>query len=149
VVDATDSHRAQEMDAVDEVLGQIGADGVPLRVVFNKCDLLTPEERFELAAAYPGALFVSAATGDGVDALLSELADAASAQDRAMRVLLPYSQGLLCKECHEKARVLAEEYGEDGVLLEVVAPVALQGRLERYLADGEGKGGETPDPNPR
>ena len=56
VVDATDEHREQEMDAVDEVLGQIGAESVPVLVVFNKCDLLSAEELAYLERRNPQAL---------------------------------------------------------------------------------------------
>ena len=62
VVDATDSHREQEMAAVDDVLGQIGAEEVPVITVFNKCDLLDNDTRTALQFRYPQALLVSAAT---------------------------------------------------------------------------------------
>ncbi len=140
VVDATDEHREQEMDAVDEVLGQIGAESVPVLVVFNKCDLLSAEELASLERRYPQALFVSAVRGDGIDGLVDAIAHAASSQDATMQVLLPYSQGLLAKECHEKGRIVSEDYGPDGVAMTVVAPVTLQARLAPFVVQ------KVPDP---
>jgi GTP-binding protein Era len=48
----------------------------PTITVLNKVDALRPVERDELRAALPEARFVSALTGEGVDALLEELAAA-------------------------------------------------------------------------
>ncbi|MCC6927344.1 MAG: GTPase Era [Gemmatimonadaceae bacterium] len=45
----------------------------PVLVVVNKADLLSAEQRQRLEAANPDALFVSASTGDGIDALEARL----------------------------------------------------------------------------
>jgi GTP-binding protein HflX len=137
VVDATDCRFEQELEAVHDVMGQIGADEVPAQLVFNKCDLIDAERRAELAQRYPDALFVSAMTGDGVDEVVTHIGQAAQSQDRTLTVVLPYSQGLLAKECHEQAHIVSEEYLPEGVALTVVAPVSLQGRLARYAVEAD------------
>ena len=48
----------------------------PVWTVLNKADAIRPVERQELADALPQARFISALTGDGVDALLADLGDA-------------------------------------------------------------------------
>jgi GTP-binding protein Era len=45
----------------------------PVLTVLNKVDAIRPAERLELQNALPDARFVSALTGEGVDALLAEL----------------------------------------------------------------------------
>lgn len=40
VVDAASPQRAAQLKAVQDVLGQIGASGIPRIVVFNKIDLI-------------------------------------------------------------------------------------------------------------
>jgi GTP-binding protein Era len=45
----------------------------PMLLVYNKTDLLTAGRREELAAATPDAAFISAATGEGIDALLERV----------------------------------------------------------------------------
>ena len=61
VVDASDPDRDQQRAAVEAILGDLGAGKVPRLLVFNKCDLLAPEE---LAArredAGPDTFFISA-----------------------------------------------------------------------------------------
>src|SRR3954470_15118138 len=43
----------------------------PIVVAFNKADLLTRDRRERLGAQHPDAVLLSAATGEGVDALLA------------------------------------------------------------------------------
>jgi GTP-binding protein Era len=47
----------------------------PVWTVLNKSDRIRPVERTELAEALPDARFISALTGDGVDALFAELGE--------------------------------------------------------------------------
>ena len=61
------------MAAVRSVLAEVGADSVPAIEVFNKCDRLDDGERARLNALYPGALVVSALTGDGRDELIAAM----------------------------------------------------------------------------
>src|SRR5881392_1142353 len=64
--DAPESlHAAASLDAPPKA---------PVITVLNKADLLTPRQRDALAQGNPNARFISAATGDGVADLVSELA---------------------------------------------------------------------------
>ena len=124
VVDATDDHREQEMKAVDEVLGQIGASSVPSIVVFNKCDQLDEEGRGALRKRYPHSICVSALDGSGIEDLVTDIAQAARAQDASMQILLPYNQGMLAKDCHENGHVVSEEFLPEGTAMTVLVPPA-------------------------
>jgi GTP-binding protein HflX len=60
------------MEAVNQVLQEIGAIGVPQLVVFNKTDRL--ETGSSIQGFTPGqAVFVSAQTGEGLDLLKSAI----------------------------------------------------------------------------
>ena len=73
VIDASSPDRERHIEAVRTVLAEVGADKVPALEVFNKCDRLTAEERARVAALYPGALCVSALTGEGRDELIAAM----------------------------------------------------------------------------
>ena len=62
------------MAAVTRVLEEVGATTVDRIDVYNKCDLLTPDERRRLAESDPSALLISATTGEGCGALLDTVA---------------------------------------------------------------------------
>ena len=55
--------------AVEDVLHEIGADAAPQILVLAKADRIDDERRAELAHRHPGAVLVSAVTGEGLDAL--------------------------------------------------------------------------------
>jgi GTP-binding protein HflX len=61
------------MAAVNAVLSEVGATRVPFIEVFNKCDRLADGERARLAALYPGALAVSALTGEGREEVIAAM----------------------------------------------------------------------------
>jgi len=66
VTDAAAPDRERRMAAVRQVLDEVGAIDVPQIEVYNKCDMLTPEERRRLQEQDPAALCLSASGGDPV-----------------------------------------------------------------------------------
>ena len=79
VVDAAHPEHERQIDDVNEVLREIGAGGVPQIVLYNKTDLLPPEERrFGILRDTRGravAANISVKTGEGLDALREILAE--------------------------------------------------------------------------
>jgi len=73
VIDASTADREHHIDAVRSVLAEVGAESVPTLDVFNKCDALDEGERARLRGVYPGALCVSALTGEGREDLISAM----------------------------------------------------------------------------
>ncbi len=71
VADASDPSLREHLEAVEQVLTELGADTRLRRLVLNKADLLTEEQRLFLRAGHPDALFISALTGEGVTELKS------------------------------------------------------------------------------
>ena len=74
VADAAHTELAQQLEAVEEILVDMGLESRPRLLVLNKGDKLLPGQREELALAYPKALIISAATGEGLEKLTAELA---------------------------------------------------------------------------
>ncbi|MCG5535826.1 ribosome rescue GTPase HflX [Ectothiorhodospira mobilis] len=77
VVDAYDPRRDLYMEQVNRVLEEIGARDVPQILVFNKVDLIPgAAPRVEPGAfGEPDRVWLSAATGEGVEALRERLAE--------------------------------------------------------------------------
>jgi len=74
VIDAASPERERHMAAVLRVLEEVGASSVPRIEVYNKSDLLSPDERRRVSEADPSAALISAVTGDGCDELLDTVA---------------------------------------------------------------------------
>ena len=121
VIDASNPDRELQMAAVRSVLAEVGADEVPSVEVFNKLDRLDPGERARLQAIYPGAIAISALTGEGRDELVAALEtrlaldttlvqlafDASSERDRS-RIAYLYRVGRIRRHESADGRVLIE-----------------------------------------
>jgi GTP-binding protein HflX len=134
VVDASDNNASKEINAVKQVLTEIKANEIPAVLVFNKCDLLSADERSELIASYPDAELISAQTGFGIRGLLYRVAKEASAHDELITVRIPYAKGILMKMAHERCRVVREQYEQEGLLMTVMAPQRLIATFRSYEA---------------
>jgi GTPase len=73
VVDASSPEATEHIATVRGVLRGIGADGVPELLALNKADLADPEQMAVLRREHPGAVAVSARTGEGLDDLRNAL----------------------------------------------------------------------------
>jgi GTP-binding protein HflX len=73
VIDAATTDRDRRMDAVQQVLEEVGATEVPLVEVYNKCDALTVDERRRLEDLDSAALCISALERQGIDELVETL----------------------------------------------------------------------------
>jgi GTP-binding protein HflX len=74
VIDASNAERDRHVAAVSRVLEEVGAIEVPRVEVYNKIDLISPDERRRVQEADPSALLISANTGQGCDELLESVA---------------------------------------------------------------------------
>jgi GTP-binding protein HflX len=91
VIDASSPQLDEQVSEVERVLAEIGADGVPQILVYNKCDRLEPSAQSRVAEdwieLHPGLrrrrVFASALSGQGLETLRSAIADAAVAAHAA------------------------------------------------------------------
>jgi len=126
VVDASapEERRLADMQAVDEVLEEIGAGEKPRLLVLNKIDLLGADERRETELDHPEAVLVSAQEGEGLDTLSVRIEAAFEETLTEVELLIPYSQGGRLHELHEVAGDLERTDREDGVLVHAKVPSA-------------------------
>lgn len=132
VVDASSSEAAYQIDTVNEVLSEIHAERIECIEVYNKIDLLEPAVLERLKRNKPSALFISAATGKGIDELITRIARSAAAQDELLDILVPYTRGDLVAEAHRSCRIISEEHTEQGTLLRLFAPHQISSRFKAY-----------------
>jgi GTP-binding protein HflX len=131
VVDAASQERDSNMHQVQDVLGEIGAEGIPQLQVFNKLDLLEQSPRLERNAdGRPERVWLSAATGAGTDLLVQAIAELVGRDMVSEELYLDPNQGSLRAAFYGMGAVEAEDYGDDGVAhLSVRLPRADWNRL--------------------
>jgi GTPase len=141
VVDGSDVNPLAQISAVRQVVSEVFADHhsgpAPELIVVNKIDAATDLGLAKLRRALPGAVFVSAATGDGVDALRRRMAELAAPTDTAVDVVIPYDRGDLVSRVHADGRVQQTEHIGDGTRIKARVPVALAASLRPFSVNGE------------
>ncbi|MDQ4048824.1 MAG: GTPase HflX, partial [Actinomycetota bacterium] len=124
------------LDAVEEVLDEIGAADRPRLLALNKVDLLSAERRRELSFRFPRALQVSAETGEGLEELRAAIEARFLASLRAMELLVPYDEGGRLSELHEVAGDMEREDTPQGVIVRARVPASAAARFERFALNG-------------
>ncbi|HLV05182.1 GTPase HflX [uncultured Georgenia sp.] len=130
VVDASHPDPEGQVRAVREVLADIpGTEEIPELVVLNKADIAEPGTVAALRTRYPGAVAVSARTGEGVAELQERIAELLPRPSVRIDVLVPYSRGDLVSRAHESGEVLAEEHTAAGTQLTALVDETLAAEL--------------------
>ena len=114
VVDASAYDPGDQIAAVHEVLEEIGGDRIPELLCFNKADR-APGEAKRLVERNPGAVAISARTGDGLDVLLRTIGDRLRALADVVELLIPYERGDLLAAVHREGEVTSESHEEGGI----------------------------------
>ncbi len=134
VVDGAHPDPEGQINAVREVLAEIGADSVPELVVINKADVADPLVLARLRQREPHSVVVSARTGEGIEeALLAVEADLPRPAVE-IEALLPYERGDLLSRVHDSGEVLTMEHTGEGTLLTARVNESLAGELAAYPA---------------
>jgi GTP-binding protein HflX len=133
VVDLGHPRVDEQMQAVDNVIKELGAFGKQTVTVFNKIDQLTnPELADTYPKRFPNSVAISALTGEGVGNLVRALQDALSAWRLRSRFKIPASESALIAEIHRVGHVLELRYeGNDATIIAHIPPDLAQ-RLERF-----------------
>jgi len=137
VTDAGAPQREAQMQAVREVLQEIGAHTKPGLIVFNKVDTADTATLDALRKRYPNAAFVSALSGTGVDELVDRIAEEAARGSVTITALLPYTRGDLVRLAHEKTQILSEHHTEEGTLLVLRVPSGLESSFLDFAIEPE------------
>jgi GTP-binding protein HflX len=136
IVDASvpDDEQDEMRGAVESVLAEIGVAGIPMELALNKVDLVDPLRRRRLANRYPGALQISAATGEGLEELRERLAAHFGERFEVVRLLLPYDEGARLAELYSLGAPIQERVDRpDGVFIRAHLPRRELPRFAPYL----------------
>ncbi len=117
VVDASHPDPGAQLATVRDVLSEVGARDIPEIIVFNKCDLIDAGTSLQLRGLAPGAVFVSAQTGEGLDLLMAAIDAALPKPSIALSLKIPFDRGDVIAMLHDEGMVKHSEYGEEGTLV--------------------------------
>ena len=134
VVDASHPQADEQIQAVNVVLEEIGATGKPTLMVFNKTDRVAEPGLLErIRGQHPQAVAVSAKTGDGFPALLSELGSRLRPVRDFVELEIPHDASALIARAHELGQVIERRYRGGHVRLKARIPPHLRGEFAPFI----------------
>ncbi len=130
VVDATDPQLQEKMEAVNQVLADIGADQVPMLLVLNKIDQLPhrPPGVERDAQGVPVRVWISAQDNRGLALLLQALRERLAVTTVEYSLRLPATAYALRQPLSQLGAIVHEQLTEEGrlTLLIRLSPMAWQ-----------------------
>lgn len=133
VVDLSSADPFAQIQAVEEVLKEIGASNLPRVVAFNKADLVSDELLAELRKELPPGVVVSAAEGTGLDELQAAISRRLSTGWVTARFLVPYERGDVRSLLFDQGEVIEEEANTTGTSMLVRTDFEVVQRLREFV----------------
>ncbi|PWN08149.1 GTPase HflX [Rhodohalobacter mucosus] len=137
VVDASSRMVDDYIDVVEGTLDELDANSEKKILVFNKIDLLEPEKLIELKKEYPGAVFVSAYRGIGLNRLLERLEGIIEEDYVEFAYNVPMSHYKAVAFLHDVAIISREHFEGNSVTIEGTISKTDRERFESMMADIE------------
>jgi len=136
VLDVANPNVARHHATTLGVLAELGAERKTIIDVFNKTDIAAPAALETARILAPGALFVSAKTGAGLDRLLEHCAACVARESTAIELLVPHDRYDIISRLHEVGQVHAQELRDDGVHLHGSFPAAQAALFAPFVVPG-------------
>lgn len=132
VVDGSHPDPEGQIAAVHDVLADVVDPSVPELIVINKADIAEPDAVARLMRRHPGAVAVSAHTGEGLDILRTAIAEALPHPEYELTVLIPYNRGDLLSAVHEDGEIERIEHIDEGTVVHAFVNGDLAAQLEPF-----------------
>ncbi len=127
LIDASSEYYEEEKHVTEELLHDLGCDGIPTLTVLNKCDLIP-----DITVQDSSIVCISAKNSTGLDSLLDGIVKALPETARRMTLLLPYTEAGLLAEIRKDGTVYSEEYTPDGIKADVLVDIKICGLAEKW-----------------
>lgn len=129
VCDASSGEAREHLEVTNTLLQELGAAGHPIIPVLNKWDAV---ENPEFAPRLPGAVRISALTGEGVPQLLEAIEENLPEKTFPVELLLPFAKTGIAAKLREEGAVLSEEYVPEGLRVSAQVDQRLYALVKEY-----------------
>ena len=130
VLDASDEELEEHFAVTKNVINELGAGDKPFIVAYNKCDLISNSS---INYAAENSCYISAASGFGIEKLLSLIEKTIHSAKTEVDILIPYTQQGILNSIYNEYSVLSTEYADNGVLARVILDSKGLGQYSKYL----------------
>jgi GTPase len=135
VVDASASNIIEQVEAVDSVLRELAITNKPLLLVLNKIDRTDSSVIEDLLERYKDSstICISAKQNINLDILLEKISDALPNKLREVKYLIPYTNQQTTAFIHRNAKVLNEDYADQGTIITALVEDEVYNKCLKYL----------------
>jgi GTP-binding protein HflX len=133
VVDISHPQAEEQIAAVNSVLKEIGAEGKPVLMVFNKMDKLNGSALNGLREKFPQAVEISAVTGEGVSNLLAELGTQLRPTREYLELKIPHDQSAVIARLHKVGQIIERRYNGKTAKFKVRIPPHHHAEFASYI----------------
>lgn len=134
VIDSQSPRVGEEVRVVDALLSELGCGDKPIIAALNKSDI-APEGAPKPQGNFDFFLPISALRKTGLDELLAVLSEVLNEGRKKVRLLIPYGDLSVLSGIRKTARLMSEEYQDDGVLIEAMLSAGELKGLDKFLRD--------------
>lgn len=130
VVDFSDENYKQHIQVTKDTLNEIGAGGIPVIYIYNKCD--------KVPGSYTegdNSLYISAKNEADIEKLADKILRTLYKGRKECSFKFPYSMGAAVNEFKENCRVTDLTYENDSIMLKAVCSDREMKRYAEFLVD--------------
>lgn len=128
ICDASDENISLKTKVTNELLADLGCEGIPVVTVYNKCDLAPELSK----TSDENSVYISAKEGSGLDDLLQAITKALPETAKRMSLLVPFAQAGLLAKIREEGVIYSEEYTAQGIEVDALVDIKLISACEQY-----------------
>lgn len=135
VVDVSSNKAYEQIEAVNEVLGELGAIDKPIVLLLNKIDKANIDDIKNIRDKYSNMeiIEISAKEGLNLDELLATICKKLPNPLKKVEYLVPYTDTAIAALLHRSAKVLEEEYKEEGTRIVAMVDEEVHNKCKKYL----------------
>ncbi|SFX48936.1 GTPase HflX [Ruminococcus sp. XPD3002] len=130
IQDLSSPDREQHAEVTSQLLSELGCDGIPQIIVYNKADAVPDTDTvFE----DDNHVIISAKHHSGFNKLMDCIIKNLPETARRMNLLIPYDKSSLISRIRAEGKVFTEEYTENGTLIDALVDIKLIKEAEQFL----------------
>lgn len=134
VVDASSEYVHEQIQAVEDVLSELGAKDKNMILALNKIDKVSKEALEDIANKhnYEDIIEISAKEGANLEKLLEVVGEKLPYNLKVAEYIIPYSNQEIVAYLHRNAKVEEEEYREEGTYIKALVDEEVYNKCMNY-----------------
>lgn len=130
IQDLSSPDREQHAEVTSQLLSELGCDGIPQIIVYNKADAVPDTDTiFE----DDNHVIISAKHHNGFNKLMDCIIKNLPETARRMNLLIPYDKSSFISKIRTEGKIFTEEYTENGTLIDALVDIKLIKEAEQFL----------------